>query len=158
MIRTSAFMLVLTLLITGACTPQRYAVGGETGSADGLHLRQSSFLAAMAARDADQMAAHFSEDAVVHIANQPALRGRSVIRQFYGTVFRFLEGSDAVAEMTHVSAAGDLAYSVGRVDNVFRGEDGAVSYAGKYLLVWENHGGEWLIAAYTVSSDQPGGR
>jgi|GEM_PF-1944633 len=157
MFKRATLMITVALMLTGACSGQQYAQRSSSVD-DRLQLRQSSFQAAMSARDADRVASHFAESALVHIADQPALRGRSAIHQFYETVFRFLEASEAEAEITRVSASADMAYSAGRVNNRFRGQNGGVEYAGKYLLVWEKHGDEWWIAAYTISSDQPSGR
>jgi branched-chain amino acid transport system substrate-binding protein len=123
--------------------------------AAGPEKRQDEFLAAMAARDADRVAAMFADDAVLHIAGMPPIAGRAAIHRFYGNMFGFLSASSATPESLHVS--GDMAYGTGHSSNEFRGADGPVSYAGKYLLVWKREGSEWFIAAYSISSNQPDG-
>jgi ketosteroid isomerase-like protein len=116
--------------------------------------RQSGFLEAMEAKDADGMAAFFSEDAVLHVANMPPVEGRDAIRPFFGNLFSFLNSSSVVVEETHMSAGGDMAYSFGRTTNEFRGEEGSIAYAGKYVLVWCKIEGEWVIVLYAVSSNE----
>lgn len=120
-----------------------------------LDERQSEFFGALAAGDADAVAALFTQDAVVHVADMPAIEGRDAIRRFYGNLFGFLVATRSTPEAVRVSADGEMAYSVGRTVNEFRGRDGPVEYAGKYLLVWRREAGEWRIAAYSVSSDAP---
>jgi ketosteroid isomerase-like protein len=141
------------LLLATACAhgpPHDPQLGRE-----GLRPRQDAFLAALAARDLEQTVAHFAEDAVLHVANMPPVQGREAIRQFYGNVFRFLSASEPVAERSHVAESGDLAYSVGSVTNVFRGEQGPVEYVGKFLLIWERRADEWAIAVYSISNNRP---
>ncbi len=118
-----------------------------------LQQRESAFLAAADARNLEQTMAYFAEDAVLQIAQQEPREGADAIRQFYGNVFRFLGASTATPERLRLSRSADLAYSVGRVRNVFRGETGAVEYAGKYVLVWEKRAGEWQIALYGLSGN-----
>jgi ketosteroid isomerase-like protein len=101
------------------------------------------------------MLAHFAADAVLHVPNMPPVAGEGAIRQFYGNVFRFLRASTPTVESARVAASGDVAYSVGSVANVFEGPQGAVEYAGKFSLVWENRAGEWSIVLYTISKNQP---
>lgn len=120
-----------------------------------LEERQAEFFAALAARDADRVAALFSDDAVLHVANMPPVEGRAAIRQFYGRMFGFLSASSATAETTQVSESGDMAVSIGRSANEFRGPEGPVEYAGKYVLVWRRLAGDWRIVLYGISSNQP---
>lgn len=143
----------LAVVLATACA-HRPAIVVEV-EREGLQQRQSSFLSALSAKDVEQTTAHFAEDAVIHVANMPPLQGRSAIRQFYGNVFRFLSASAATSEMMRVSSRADMAYSVGRVTNVFEGEQGPAEYTGKYLLVWEKREGEWLIAIYSISNNRP---
>jgi uncharacterized protein (TIGR02246 family) len=147
--------VAVTLMLATGCAPASPSIEAER---EQLELRQASFLTALAAKDAEATAAHFAEDAVVHVANMPPMRGRDAIRQFYGNVFRFLSASEPTPEVTRVSSGADMAYSVGRVVNAFEGEQGRVEYEGKFLLVWEKHDDRWLIAVYSISSNQAEGR
>jgi uncharacterized protein (TIGR02246 family) len=120
--------------------------------------RHDAFAAALAARDADAVAAHFAEDAVMHLAGRPPIHGRSAIRSLYAGMFDFLESSRLEAEAVHVASAGDMAFAHGETANRFRGPQGEVTeYAGKYSLVWRRHDDEWLLVLYSVSSNEPEG-
>jgi ketosteroid isomerase-like protein len=151
--RLRSVIAAVSVLLATACahSPARNAqVERET-----LQQRQDAFLTALAARDLEQTVTHFAEDAVLHIANLPPVQGRGAIQRFYGNVFRFLSASQPTAETIRVSDSADLAYSVGRVTNVFQGEQGPVEYTGKFLLVWERRAGEWVVAVYSLSNDRP---
>jgi ketosteroid isomerase-like protein len=150
---TSRLIVVIGLaaLLATACAPLPPAVGPAPRG--DLPAREAGFLAALAARDAERTAAHFADDAVLHVAGMPAIRGRDAIRAFYGNVFRFLESSAPVSGAVRASRSGDMGWSEGQVTNRFRGADGPVEFAGKYLIVWERQGQEWLIAAYSLGND-----
>lgn len=53
-----------------------------------------------------------------------------------------------------MSSSADMAFSTGTVANTFQGEGGPVEYAGKYLLVWENRGGDWEIMVCSISNNR----
>jgi uncharacterized protein (TIGR02246 family) len=150
-LRTAA-IAVLVVMLAGACAhhPPLPAAGERTA----LEARQAAFLAALAARDPERTAAHFADDAVLHVAGMPPIRGRTAIHQFYGNVFRFMRSSAAAPELLRMSQAADMAFGTGRVTNVFDGAEGPVEHAGQFLLVWEKRGGEWAIVVYGISSDR----
>lgn len=125
----------------------------EEAKHEHLLERQTTFLAAMASKDVDATAEHFAEDAILHIANMPPVQGRETIRTFFSNVFRFMQESETVPESVRIAISGDMAYTTGRVINSFDGEDESLSYSGKYLLIWENLNGEWLISVYAVSNN-----
>ena len=138
--------------VVAGCASEEEDTEGEARRA--LEARQTAFLSAMADRDAEVVAELFAPDAVVHVAGMPPLQGREGIRRFYGNVFEFLEASRVMPAALHVSAAGDMAWGHGETRNEFRGPEGPVAYGGKYLMVWRKVEGDWLIAAYGISSDQ----
>jgi ketosteroid isomerase-like protein len=143
-------VIVVFLGVAGAPQPAQ----ADEGELEALRRRERDFLAALGARDLAATTAHFAEEAVLQVASMPPLEGREAIARFYGNVFRFMQASTAAPERLKVSSGADLAYSAGRVSNVFEGESGPVEYEGKYLLVWEKREGEWRIVLYAVSNNQ----
>jgi ketosteroid isomerase-like protein len=143
--------LLLAAVVATACAP-RVASGGDAGRAQ-LEERQAAFLAAMTARDAAAIGAMFAEDAVLHVAGRPPVIGAAAIQQFYAGMFNFLAGSSATVQTVRVASSGDMAWSQGSTVNEFRRPEGSVSYAGKFLLVWQRVAGDWRIVAYGISSD-----
>jgi ketosteroid isomerase-like protein len=120
-----------------------------------LASQQAAFFEAVAARDADRTSAFFADDALLHVANLPPIAGRDAIRRFYRRMFGFLAATASTPEALHVAAGGDVAYGTGSTSNEFRGAEGTARYAGKYVLVWRRVAGEWMVALYGLSSNQP---
>jgi ketosteroid isomerase-like protein len=120
---------------------------------DSLEQRQNDFLAALADRDLDRTIEHYARDAILHVANMPAIEGRDAIQQFYGNVFRFMVASEATVDRVRMSSDGEMAYSVGRTSNVFQGAQGPEENTGKFLLVWERLDGDWSVVLYAISND-----
>jgi ketosteroid isomerase-like protein len=149
-------LLATAAALAAACTPRPFP-GAPAARAD-LQEREATFLAALAAKNPEQAAAHFADDAVLHVANMPPVQGRNAIREFYANIFRFLDSSVSASEVVRTSSSGDMGYSLGRVTNVFASEHGRMEYAGKYILVWERRGEQWLIATYSISNNQPEAR
>jgi ketosteroid isomerase-like protein len=144
--------LIAPFILATACAHQRPDPAGTRAALD---ARQAELFAAMADRDADRLAELFAHDAVLHVANMPPVEGQRAIREFYGNLFGFLAGSSATPGATYMSASGDMAYGTGSTTNEFRGPDGTVTYTGKYVLVWRREAGDWRVALYAISSDQP---
>jgi uncharacterized protein (TIGR02246 family) len=143
--------IIVAILMLTSCASARPPDALER---DPLGQRQAEFFAAMADRDATALAALFADDAVVHVAGMPPVEGRESIRQFYQNLFRFLESSRAAPGRAEVSAARDIAWTHGRVVNVFGGAQGPTEYAGKYVVVWRRQALDWQVALYAVSNNQ----
>lgn len=149
-------LAIFALAVSAATCANRPAVDVDEAR-EALQHRERDFLAAMQAKDLESTAAYFAESAVLHVANMPPVEGRTAIRQFYANVFRFLNSSVATPETLRMSSGADLAYSGGRVSNIFQGPQGPVQYAGKYLLVWEKRENVWSVVVYSVSNNRAEG-
>jgi len=145
-------LTAMAVLLGAACAHQPPLADGAERQR--LEQRQSEFLAGLSEQDLERTTALFGDDAILHVANMPPIRGRDAIRQFYGNVFRFLTASEPEPETIRLSSGGAMAYSTGSVTNVFDGEQGPLENVGKYLLVWEWRDGDWSIVVYSVSSNQ----
>jgi uncharacterized protein (TIGR02246 family) len=144
-------LLVLLAALPAACAAEHGAV--QDRERERLEQRQASFVEAVQNRHPQQVAGLFAEDAVMHVANRPAIVGRAEIQRFYSNLFGFMTESRILPEATRVSVTGDLAYSFGSTANTFAGPDGPTEYAGKYVLIWRRNDGEWLIDLYAITSD-----
>jgi ketosteroid isomerase-like protein len=151
--RNTVVAAILAALLVTACAHSRSAPAEYEPHR--LDQRQSEFFAAVAARDADATASFFSDSAVVHAANMPAIVGRAAIHRFYDNLFRFLRASTATPDELQLSAGGDMAYGTGRTSNEFQAPQGRTEYSGKYVLVWRRLADRWMIVHFGVSSDQP---
>lgn len=146
------FIVMLATVLFSSCNTESSAP--DFGAIESLQARELAFLSAMSEQDAERAATFFAEDAMLHIANMPPVQGRESIARLYANVFRFQSASTSVPEQLQVSESSDLAYSRGSSNNVFDRPDGAIEYAGKYLLVWQRRSDTWEIVMYSLSNNQ----
>lgn len=90
------------------------------------------FCAAWSRKDADELLAFFTDDAVYHNVPMAPVQGKAAIREVFGL---FLPPSESIDwEMVHLAAAGDLVFTE-RVDRfVIGGRTVALPVAGVFEL------------------------
>jgi ketosteroid isomerase-like protein len=105
------------------------------------------------AKDPAKAAALYSTTAAVMPPNRPLMRGRKFVEQYY--VDRFAEGaSDLELQPADISGQGTLAYASGdyRLKLVPQGGQTRLD-RGKFLWVFREQNGQWLIEYVIFSSD-----
>lgn len=114
----------------------------------------SEFVAAFGRRDAAAIGRLYTADAQVLPPNGDIVRGAGAIGEFWQGAFN--QGlTAATLETLEVEPSGDLAVEVGRY-RLMAGE--AVADHGKYLVVWKNQGGRWMIHRDIWNTSQPAAR
>lgn len=98
------------------------------------------FVAALARKDAQAIAATYTEDAELLPPGSPELRGRDAIRAYWQGA---IDMGVARAEMSRreLVRLGEDAYEVGQF--TLYGADGSVLDQGKFIVVWRQEQGEW---------------
>jgi uncharacterized protein (TIGR02246 family) len=146
-------VLAVAMILAAGCA--HAGAGAAPGDArELLDRRDAAFRAAAADRDTERLAGFFAEDATLHVAGMPAVRGREAIGRFYENVHRFLAATTSTPESHRIATSADLAYSTGSTTNEFRSPEGTTSYAGKYATVWVWRDGNWFVSLHSVSSDR----
>jgi len=153
----SVFILVLgTFALAVAASPQQ-PDSGQTDAA-AIHARIESWLAAAQAKDAEEFASVYADDAVLMLEGAPDLTGREAIRAGIGGMMQdpnfslWFEAAQVV-----VAQSGDLAYETGTYGlSVSDPEGNAVSQHGHYVVVWRKQSdGSWKVAIDAPVSDPP---
>lgn len=153
------FLVLATLLVvaTSGCAPQ---VDVEAEAA-AIEQAMRDWLAATnkpGEEGADGYASFVTEDAVWLPPNAARIQGREGVRAF-GLPFTQAEGFSVTweASRVEVSAAGDLAYSMGTYEYSLKDAEGnTVSDEGKFVDVWKKQAdGSWKVAIAIWNSDQP---
>jgi len=116
-----------------------------------------TYVKAFLAGDPKAVAALYTEDAVEMPPNQPLIKGRAAIEQYYAKFFA--DGSKMSAfTLEHLEAvsSGMVGYDVGTYRQTVTFKDGkAVNETGKYTVIAKKSGADWKVAYAIYNGDQP---
>jgi uncharacterized protein (TIGR02246 family) len=149
---TGAFAVILA-----ACAPQVTTAGpsvDKAAIATEIRAIETQWNADWVARDADKLAAHYTSDGVLMLADLPVLRGRDALHAVLTAPGGPLS-DPAFANTFHsddvqVSDAGDLAYTVGTFEtHATNPQTHRVDVTtGGYVTVYRKQAkGGWLVVA-----------
>jgi ketosteroid isomerase-like protein len=114
----------------------------------------AGFVTAFNAKDMTALAAFYADDAVWLRPNAPLMKGRSALEAAFKKQFT----DPAVLKLTPTESmiAGNYGFSVGTYTvTVPTIGGGSMTYAAKYLTVFERVGNDWKIAYDMQNADQP---
>ena len=118
------------------------AQGGRAGGdRDALMARDRAW--AGSASDLDKFMTYVASDATVHAPGAPASRGSEAIRKQFGEMLQTPGFSVSwTPEKAQIAGSGDVAYTTG----AYTMQMGSGSETGKYVTVWRNENGAWMVA------------
>jgi uncharacterized protein (TIGR02246 family) len=162
--RTTALSgaIVLFVVTAAAVAGQAPATAGQGKGrgegGDAIRAVADAYVKASLAGDAKAIAALYTEDAIEMPPNQPMIKGRAGILQYYQKEF----GSGMTMNsftLSHIEsqATGDRGYDVGTYQQSVtpKGAASPVTDSGKYTVILKRVGGAWLVAYAIYNSDQP---
>jgi len=116
-----------------------------------ISAAQRRFLHLFAMNDPAGIAACYTEDAQMLVANMDVIRGRAAIE----SVFKFtaVRGHTLEFQTEEIEVTGMTAVEVGRYTR--RRADGSTFDRGKYMVVWKRVGDEWRIHRDMFSTSVP---
>jgi uncharacterized protein (TIGR02246 family) len=140
--------------------------GAQAGGSGSAAIRQvaDEYVKATLAADPKAVAALYTEDAVELPPNQPMIKGRAAIQEYYEKIFSSgMKMSTFTLMHLESRASGDSAYDVGTYEQSMTPAGGTApaSQSGKYVVILKRAGGAWKVAYAIYNSDQPpptGGR
>lgn len=152
--------LALVAGLAGSATPvlaQASASAPDATSAEAARIRaiDSTWSAALQARDLEAVMSNYAEGAAFLAPGQPLLEGRDAIRAWFEKQLA-VPGYSATFAPTRivVASSGDMAWEIGAYRVTYRGGDGSlVSRVGKHLVTWGREGGRWRVTAESISGD-----
>ena len=112
------------------------------------------FMAAFAKRDAAAIAGLYTDRGQLFPAGTDIITGVAGVREFWQGAFG-LGLTGANLETLEVEASDDTAIEVGRY-RLMAGD--AAADQGKYIVVWKNQGGRWMIHRDIWNTSQPAAR
>ena len=151
-----AVVMVAALSSAGAAqsTPQPPAKGGSVDTA--IRAVADMYVKATMAGDAKAVAALYTEDAMEMPPNQPPVKGRAAIQQYYEKQFAAAKMANFSLNHLESHAVGDRGYDVGTYrQNVTPTGGAGINDTGKYVVILKRSAGSWKVAYAIYSSDRP---
>ena len=149
------------LLLASCARPAAVAGAHAQEAPPALQAAANAWARAAVARDADSVAAFFAPEAFVMYPQPRPTLGQAANRAAWQRVFA-QAGTEhpLTSDTVIVSAAGDLAYSMGRWHLSAPAADSAkapTDAGGRYLAVWRPIGpaGAWRIVALSANAHRP---
>ncbi len=118
---------------------------------EGLKGMRGVFQSALESKDPAAVAAIYTEDAAVLVANSETISGRAAIEAFWSE--SFAAGIGGEGKDTDVYAHGDVGYTVGTFTAT--DADGATIDEGKYVEIWRHVDGKWQLHRNIWNSNLP---
>ena len=135
--------------------------GGSTepqfGVAESKVIRQrtADFAATFNAKEVDKLVGFYASEVVFMPPNAPTLRGKDAVANFFKDMFS-QGATELKLESTDVGGHGPLAYESGTYSMNRRPPAGPHTRdRGKYMFIWRNTNGQWLMEYTIWSSDLP---
>ena len=151
--------------LAAACQPETQQAGvAAEYTVDAVAIRaaiessNNEWNQAWLAGDGAALAGLYTEDAILAIPNEPRVGGRDAIAAAYTAVFTEVSPttSDITIDHLDIAKSGEVAYVVGSFSGTMSTPDGtSFEDTGKYVAVFKNVNGEWLIAVDIWNSDMP---
>jgi uncharacterized protein (TIGR02246 family) len=114
------------------------------------------YVKATLAGDAKAIAALYTEDAIEMPPNQPPVKGRAALQQFYEKQLSGVKFTIFSLEHLETRAVGDTGYDVGTYRQTITPPKGqAFDDTGKYAVILKRVGSAWKVAYAIYNSDLP---
>lgn len=120
-----------------------------------IETANQTFESAILAGDAAAIGALFAEDAILLAPGTEPIEGRAGIESHMAKGLEEMPLTGFTLNDERIEVVGDIAYNTGTYTVEATGPDGAtISEEGKYLTVYRNIDGQWLIVADTWNSNE----
>ena len=149
MTRSLAGMLAIAALAAACSGPA--PVEFTTKDAGEIRQQHDAFLAAFNAKDITKILDMYAESSVFMPPNEPIIRGKDALRQFYENLVNRQGASDLKMEISEVAGHGPLAYQSGTYEMAVK--RGSGRDRGKYLFVIRKMANGWKFHYTMWNSD-----
>ncbi len=148
--------VVMVAAISSVGAAQSKAPANVASVGDAIRAVADGYVKATLAGDAKAIAALYTEDATEMPPNQPPIKGRAAIQQYYEKVFAGVKFASFSLNHLESHAVGDNCYDVGTYkQNVGPAGGAGTDDTGKYVVILKRSGGSWKVAYAIYSSNLP---
>ena len=143
-------MIVITLTLVNCNQPKKHSASFDLEKANSeIRLRLNAYEEAMQKGDKDALGNMYAEDAEILNDGKPSIIGKkNIVKVFEGWVT-----DSVVGKFNTTGLWGNEDLLVEQGTGYFAHATGKWKSTGKYLLVWKNIDGEWMIFRDTWFSD-----
>jgi ketosteroid isomerase-like protein len=153
---TRNVVLGFVLVATAAFAQTAPAPARSSGKADPAIVKiADAYVKATLASDPKAVGALYTEDAVELPPNQPLIKGRAAIEQYYAKFFATGKLGAFTLDHLESTASGTVGFDVGTYKQSIAMKDGkTVTDTGKYTVIVKKVGADWKVAYAIYNSDQ----
>lgn len=151
-------LLFVSVVLAATLSAPAAAQPGSRGTPDpGIVKVADAYVKAALARDAKAIAALYTEDAIEMPPNEPAIKGRAAIEQYYTKMFADPGMKMSAFTVSHIeaTAAGKVGYDVGTYRQTMSHSGKPMEDTGKYTVIVKRAGNDWKVAYAIYNSDKP---
>jgi len=149
----ASVVMVAAIASVGAAQSTPKPTAGEDVA---IRAVADMYVKATLAGDAKAIAALYTEDATEMPPNQPPIKGRAAIQQYYEKELAGVKFAGFSLNHLESRAVGDHGYDVGTYRQTVTPAGGAgIDDTGKYVVILKRSGGSWKVAYAIYSSDRP---
>ena len=150
-------LLVVTVAVGVGRSIASAEEGQGRGGADAIKAVADAYVKAALAGDAKAIAALYTDDAIEMPPNEPMVKGRAAIQQYYEKEFGGMKMNSFTIAHIDTHASGDSGYDVGTYQQSVtpKGATAPVTGGGKYTVIVKRSAGAWKVAYAIYNSDQP---
>lgn len=155
-VNTLSMTVIYMTLAIGLCcrTSARQSKDEET-----IREIDAAWSEALKNKDLDKVMENYAEDASFLAPDEPIVRGRGKICEWFKKRIALPGYSASFTPSTIVvSRSKDIAYEIGTFRATINDETGKpLVYSGKHLVVWKKHDGYWKVVAESINRDSATG-
>ena len=154
--RTTAIVAAGILVLSIASSRAQQPTLGPQATA--IRAVADAYVKASLAADVKGIVALYTEDAIEMPPNEPAVKGRAAIEQYYQK--QFAGGTKLTTfKLTHIEsrALSDAGYDIGTYEQSLttKGSAAPIKDTGKYIVILKRAGGAWKVSHAIYNSDLP---
>ena len=159
--RRTAF-LVIPAALAIACSPRTpdQEASGTSVSTAAVDSASNRLLSALRSDSRDSLLALMTEDVVLMPPNEPVLRGKAAVSEWYGKFVGMMRTTGLTVTDREVLIGGDYASEIATFEWGLVSREGgpAITDRGSYIQVWQRQpDGRWLFSREVWNSMAPSG-
>jgi ketosteroid isomerase-like protein len=155
-------ILVIMAALAIACSPGTpdQAASGASASTAAVDSASTRLLSALRTDSRDSLLALMTEDVVLMPPNEPVLRGKAAVSEWYGKFVGMMRTTGLTVTNREVLIGGDYASEIATFEWGLVSREGgpAITDRGSYIQVWQRQpDGRWLFSREVWNSMAPPG-